>query len=75
MSRDLRRYSHQTSIQLIIGFLIILFIVGEGLIYWLYGPGAATTGLLCILAGLSPLVFIGAFFLIVRWILKRADRD
>jgi hypothetical protein len=37
MSHDLRRYAKQTNIQLIIGFLLILFIVGDGLIYLRYG--------------------------------------
>ena len=75
MSRDLRRYSRQTSIQLLIGFFLILFIVGEGLIYWLYGKNAALMGLLCIGAGLAPLILIALFFVVVQWVLRRADQD
>lgn len=75
MSRDLRRYARQTNIQLMVAFIIILFVIGDGLIYLLYGQKEAITGLLCILAGLAPLVLIGLFFLIIRWILKRADKD
>ncbi len=75
MSRDLRRYARQTNIQLMVAFIIILFIVGDGLIYLIYGSNAALTGLLCILAGLAPVMLIGLFFLFVRWVLNRADKD
>ncbi len=75
MSRDLRDYARNTSVQLFVGFLLILFIVGEGLIYFIYGKSAAVIGLLCILAGLAPLVLIGLFFLVVRWVLNRAEQD
>jgi hypothetical protein len=75
MSRDLRYYARQTNIQLTIGFFLILLIIGEGLIYWLYGQQAALMGLLCIGAGLSPVVLIALFFLVVHWVLKRAGED
>jgi hypothetical protein len=75
MSRDLRRYAHNTSAQLLIGFFLILLIVGEGLIYIIYGSGAAMVGLLCILGALVPLALIGLAFLVIRWILERADND
>ncbi len=75
MSRDLRHYARQTSVQLFVGFLLILLIVGEGLIYLLYGSSAAMVGLLCIGAGLAPLILIALFFLVVQWVLKRADQD
>ena len=58
MSRDLRRYARQTNVRLFIGFLLILFIVGDGLIYAFYGLGAAISGLLCLIIGLFPLVLI-----------------
>jgi hypothetical protein len=75
MSRDLRRYARNTNVQLFIGFFLILLIVGEGLIYIMYGSGAALVGLLCILGSLVPLILIGLAFLVIRWILKRADQD
>ena len=40
MTRDLRKYASQTNVQLIGGALLILFIIGLGLIAWLYGTGA-----------------------------------
>jgi hypothetical protein len=75
MSRDLRRYAHNTNVQLLIGFFLILLIVGEGLIYIIYGSGAAMVGLLCILGALVPLILIGLAFLVIKWILERADQD
>jgi hypothetical protein len=68
MSRDLRQYARQTSFQLIVGFLVLLFIVGDGLIYLFYGRNAAIMGLICILAGLSPLVLIFLTLWFIDWI-------
>ena len=59
MSRDLRRYARDTNIRLFVGFLLILFIVGDGLIWVIYGREAAILGMICILAGLAPLLLIG----------------
>jgi hypothetical protein len=72
--RDLRRYAKQTNTRLLVGFILILFLIGDGLIYIFYGRGAAVSGLICILAGLSPLVLIWLLLLAVEWIAKRADR-
>jgi len=74
MSRDLRKYARQTNVRLLIGFLILLFLIGDGLIYLLYGRGAALMGLLCLGAGLVPLVLIAAILWGMEWFLKRANR-
>ena len=58
MSRDLREFDKQTNRQLIIGGTILLFVVGDGLIYLFYGTNAALFGLLCIGAGLLPILAI-----------------
>ena len=60
--RDLRKYARQTNLQLATGFLLILLIVGDGLIYIIWGRDAAVMGIVCILAGLAPMV---AVFLIL----------
>jgi hypothetical protein len=75
MSRDLRRYSRNTNFRLIAGGLLLLFIVGEGLIYLFYGPSAAFSGLICFTMGLSPLLLIWLALVIMDWIVKRANRD
>jgi hypothetical protein len=73
MSRDLRKYASQTTFQLIIGALLVLFIVGDGLIYFIYGKSAALMGILCLVAGMIPVVLIVFILLILEWIRKRAD--
>ncbi|MBT3188346.1 MAG: hypothetical protein HN736_19355 [Anaerolineae bacterium] len=75
MSRDLRKYAQDTSIQLGVGAFLLLFIVGDGLIYLIYGKGAAMMGLLCLLAGVAPVVVIAVFMILLNWIVKRANRD
>lgn len=75
MSRDLRRYARNTNLQLLAGFVIILFLVGDGLIYWIYGRQAALLGLLCLLAGLAPLVLIALILWLMEWVVKRANSE
>jgi hypothetical protein len=75
MSRDLRKYAQQTNIRLVVGALLVLLVVGVGLIYLIYGPGAAVTGLLCLLAGLTPIVLIVLSLAVLDWIQKRANRS
>jgi|UniRef100_A0A7C4PLS3 hypothetical protein len=75
MKRDLRDYARQTTIRLIIGGILLLFIVGDGLIYWIYGPSAALTGLLCLGAGLFPILLIFIILSLLDWIAKRANRE
>jgi hypothetical protein len=75
MTRDLRKYARQTNIRLGVGAVLILLIVGVGSIYFIYGPGAAVTGLLCVLAGLSPIVLIVLSLAILDWIHQRANRS
>jgi hypothetical protein len=73
--RDLRKYAKQTNVRLGVGAFLLLFIVGIGLIYLIYGAGAAVTGFLCLLAGVSPLVLIYLSLALLDWIQKRANRD
>lgn len=72
MSRDLRKYSKETNIRLALGAFILLLVVGVGLIWAIYGQGAASMGLLCLLAALFPIILILAVFLAIEWILSRA---
>ncbi len=75
MSRDLRSYMKDTNVRLIVGAVLLLFIVGDGLIWLIYGSGAAVMGLICMLGAFVP---IGLIFLLLNlsdWILKRAGRD
>lgn len=71
MSKDLRKYAKQTNTRLIIGGILLLIFVGGGLIYLIYGGGAAITGLLCIFAGLIPILLIILVLAIIDWIVKK----
>lgn len=75
MTRDLRKYARQTNVRLAVGAVLVLLIVGVGLIYLIYGPGAAVTGLLCLLAGIAPIVLIILSLAILDWIHQRANRS
>ena len=54
MPRDLRKFTAQTNVRLILGGLGLLFVVGLGLIALIYGPNAALMGFLCLLGGMVP---------------------
>ncbi len=75
MGRDLRQYARQTNLRLVIGFILVLFIIGDGLIYLFYGRAAAITGLLCLLAAFFPVILIFVVLRILEWITQRADKD
>ena len=67
VSKDLRAYAKTTQARMIAGFLLLVFIIGDGLIFILYGTGAGLAGLICLLAGLLPIGLV-VFFL---WLADR----
>ena len=68
MSLDLRKHFKQTNKRLLVGFFVLVLLVGDGLIYLLYGRWPALMGLLCLAGAMVPVVGIGAFF----WIMEKA---
>jgi len=74
MSHDLRKYAAQTNLRLILGAIILLFVVGLGLIWLLYGFRSAALGLLCLFGALVPLGLILFFIFGLDAILKFFDR-
>lgn len=74
MGRDLREYSRQTSRQLIIGFILLLIVVGDGLILLIYGPPAALSGLLCLAMGLAPFALLWLLLHALDWLGERTDQ-
>ena len=75
MPRDLRRYAKQTNIRLIIGGLAILVLIGDVLILLFYLRDSAVIVLLCLLAGLLPLVVIWAVLFFFEWVVKKSNPD
>lgn len=73
--RDLRRYTRATNLRLAAGFFLLLLLVGDGLIYLLYGPGAALSGLLCIFSGLAPLALIALGLYLMEMVVKKANDE
>ena len=73
MKRDLRDYAKRTNVQLAVGAFVLLFIFGLGLIWLIYGKGAAIIGFLCLLGALVPIVLILLFLFGLDWVVKHAD--
>ncbi len=70
----MRRYASQTSVRLIVGALLLVFLVGDGLIYLIYGPASAVMGLLCLLGALVPIVLVWLVIMLMDWIVKRGNQ-
>jgi magnesium-transporting ATPase (P-type) len=75
MSRDLRRYTSQTTFRLIVGAVILLFVVGFVGTWLIYGLSAAVMALLCLLGALVPIGLIALFIFGMDWIVKRVNKD
>jgi hypothetical protein len=72
--RDLRAYSRRTQVGLALGALALLLLVGDGLVWLIYGSGAAGLALLCTGVGLAPLLLIWLALAGIGWLAKRLDR-
>ena len=75
MNRDLRQYARQTNLRLLVGFILLLFIVGDGLIFLFYGRGAAAMGFICLLGSIAPIVLILAALWTIDWVVKKNNTD
>jgi energy-converting hydrogenase Eha subunit E len=73
MTRDLRKYAKQTNVRLLIGFFLLLLVIGIGLIYLFYGRNAALMGLICTGAALLPAVLIWLVLWLMGYIVKKAN--
>jgi hypothetical protein len=72
MKRDLREYSKQTTVRLIVAGLLLLFMVGGGLIFLIYGQSAGFSSLICLAVGMIPIGMIFLALWIIDWIVKRS---
>jgi hypothetical protein len=57
------------------GFFLIVFIIGEGLIYVFYGKEPALMGLLCLGVALVPVLAVVLILLLMERVVTHADRD
>ena len=73
MSIDLRKYAKQTETRLIVGFLLLVFIVGDGLIFYFYGTGAGLAGLICLAGVMLPVFMVVLFLWIAERVVKREE--
>lgn len=73
--RDMRRYARQTNVRLVVGFILALFLIGDGLIYAFWGFEPALMGLVCILAGSIPLGLTALALWGIEWIVRMSNRD
>jgi hypothetical protein len=71
VSRDLREYTKTTRGRLVAGFLALVFLVGDGLIYLFYGKEAAIFGLVCMLGVLIPVFMVMIFLLVADRVVKK----
>jgi hypothetical protein len=74
MNRDLRKYASKTNTRLVIGASVLLFVVGLGLIAWIYGVTAALMGLLCLLGALVPIGLIALLMFGLDVIVKKINK-
>ncbi len=73
--RDLRAYARSTTGRLIVGALVLLFLVGDGLIWAIYGKGPAVAALLCTALGLGPVLLVAGLLWLLDVLARLADRD
>ena len=73
--RDLRRYASQTNVRLLAGMLILFMVVGNGLVFLIYGSGAVRTSLLCMLTFSLPVILIALLLALVEWVSRRGRGD
>ena len=70
---DLRELGRQTQTRLILGGLALLFIVGGGLIWLIYGRSAAALGIGCMAFGLLPVLAIWAILQVLDWVSRERE--
>jgi hypothetical protein len=65
----------QTNFRLILGGILLVFLVGDGLILIFMGKQAALTGLLCLLMAMAPVLMTGFVLWLMSWVVERSRRS
>lgn len=71
VSRDLREYTKNTKTRLVIGFVALIFLVGDGLIFLFFGKESGIFGLVCMLGAFIPILLVIIFLMIADKIVKK----
>ena len=66
-SFDPVRFARSLEGQLVIGFFLVLYLVGGGLIWLFYGKGAALLGMVCMTGGLFLFLLLYAIVALIGW--------
>ena len=73
MTNDLRKYTKDTRTRLVVGFLLLVFLVGDGLIFLFYGKESGLFALVCTLGALIPVLLVILFLGIADRIVKKNE--
>jgi hypothetical protein len=73
--RDLRKFSSQTNRRLLLGFFILVFGLGIGLVYLIFGRNAAVVGVVCVLGALAPAFLVALALGGMGWIVRKFNGD
>jgi len=60
---------------LFFGVLLLLFLIGDGLIFIFYGEEAGILSLICTALGLSPLILIFISIWFFGWLARKGKDD
>jgi hypothetical protein len=58
-----------------VGVIIIVFVIGDGLIFLIYGQKAGQMAWICTGLGLAPLVLIGIILWFLGWFTRRVSSE
>ncbi len=61
------RFARSLEGQLVIGFFLVLYLVGGGLIWLFYGKTAALLGIICMTGGLFFFLLLYAIVWLIGW--------
>ena len=69
--RDLREHSRITQRRLIVGFIGLTFLIGDGLVWIMYGAEAGRMALICTALALAPALLVALLLFISGWVVRK----
>lgn len=71
-TRDLRLYARSTQTRLVIGGVLLMILVGNGLIWLIFGPGAGRAAIICTGVALIPALVVAGWLGLLGWLAREA---